>query len=120
MAVTKDDVLNALVKVSLPNGTNIVAQDLVRAVRVEGSHVSFVIEAPTPEVAAQLEPVRRAAEAIVSQLEGVDEARVALTAHGPAAKPAAPSKFKGRLTPQAARRPHKACWGSTDSRNRFR
>ena len=102
MAVTKEDVLQALTKVSLPNGADIVTQDLIRAIRIDADHVNFVIEAPTPEVAAQLEPVRQAAEAVVAQLAGVAQVRVALTAHGPAAKPAAPPSLKigGHPKPQ--------------------
>ena len=35
---------------------------------VEGGQVRFVIEAPTPELARGMEPVRQAAEAIVAAL----------------------------------------------------
>ncbi|MEO9820897.1 MAG: Mrp/NBP35 family ATP-binding protein [Paracoccaceae bacterium] len=102
MAVTKEDVLQALANVSLPNGSDIVAQDLIRAIRIDSGQVNFVIEAPTPEVAAQLEPVRQAAEAAVAQLADVDQVRVALTAHGPAAKPKDPPSLKigGHPKPQ--------------------
>ncbi|MEO9897929.1 MAG: Mrp/NBP35 family ATP-binding protein [Paracoccaceae bacterium] len=102
MAVTKEDVLQALANVSLPNGSDIVTQDLIRAIRIDSGQVNFVIEAPTPEVAAQLEPVRQAAEAAVAQLADVDQVRVALTAHGPAAKPKDPPSLKigGHPKPQ--------------------
>ncbi|MEP6067680.1 MAG: Mrp/NBP35 family ATP-binding protein [Paracoccaceae bacterium] len=102
MAVTKEDVLQALANVSLPNGSDIVTQDLIRAIRIDSGQVNFVIEAPTTEVAAQLEPVRQAAEAAVAQLADVDQVRVALTAHGPAAKPKAPPSLKigGHPKPQ--------------------
>ncbi|MEO9514347.1 MAG: Mrp/NBP35 family ATP-binding protein [Paracoccaceae bacterium] len=102
MAVTKEDVLQALTKVALPNGNDIVSQDLIRAIRIDAGQVNFVIEAPTPEVAAQLEPVRQAAEAAIAQLADVDQVRVALTAHGPAAKPKDPPSLKigGHPKPQ--------------------
>ncbi|MEP6018928.1 MAG: Mrp/NBP35 family ATP-binding protein [Paracoccaceae bacterium] len=102
MAVTKEDVLQALTKVALPNGNDIVSQDLIRAIRIDAGQVNFVIEAPTPEVAAQLEPVRQAAEAAIAQLPDVDQVRVALTAHGLAAKPKDPPSLKigGHPKPQ--------------------
>ena len=90
MALTQQDVLDALMRVQLPNGESLVALDMVRAVTIEAGTVSFVIEAPSAEVAAQMEPVRQAAESAVARLDGVDRVRAALTAHGPAPKPKEP------------------------------
>lgn len=100
--VTKADVEAALERVSLPDGRSVLAHDLVRALNVEGSVVRFVIEAPNADVARQMGPLRDAAEKIVSELPGVTQATVALTAHGPAAKPAAPPSLKvgGHPKPQ--------------------
>ncbi|MEX0311798.1 MAG: Mrp/NBP35 family ATP-binding protein [Tateyamaria sp.] len=102
MAVTKQNVMDALARVGMPDGGNLVSRDLIRAVQVQGGAVQFVIEAPTPEMAARMEPIRAAAEQIVRDLDGVSDARVALTAHGPAQKPAAPPSLKigGHPKPQ--------------------
>ncbi|EPX86567.1 ATPase involved in chromosome partitioning [Rubellimicrobium thermophilum DSM 16684] len=56
-----------------------------------------MIEAPSPEAARRLEPVRAEAEARIRALEGVQSVSVVLTAHGPAA-PARPPQGQG--TPQ--------------------
>ena len=102
MSVTKAEVEAALDRVSLPDGRSLLAHDLVRALNVDGSVVRFVIEAPNADVARQMGPLRDAAEKIVSELPGVTQATVALTAHGPAAKPAAPPSLKvgGHPKPQ--------------------
>jgi ATP-binding protein involved in chromosome partitioning len=102
MAVTKDQILEALNRVQLPNGETLVSSDMIRAVSITDDVVQFVIEAPSPEVAAQMEPVRKAAEAVVLELDGVSRAAVALTAHGPAAAKAPPPSLKigGHPKPQ--------------------
>ena len=103
MAITREDILDRLRAVSLPNGRNLVEADLIRALQVDGGTVRFVIEAPNAEVARAMEPVRAAAEAMVKGLAGVEAASVVLTAHGPAAAPAQqpPSlKIGGHPKPQ--------------------
>lgn len=104
----KDDILAALQSITLPGGGSLIDKDMVRALSVEGGAVKFVIEAPTPEVAAQMGGVRQAAETVVSRLPGVETVSVILTAHGPAPKPAQepPSLKVGRHpTPQAGPAP---------------
>lgn len=102
MAVTRDDVMAELARLSLPEGGDLVSADLVRALRVEDGIVTFVLEAPNPEAAQKLARLRDAAEAAVKALPGVTKASVVLTSHGAAAKPAAPPDLKiGRHpTPQ--------------------
>ncbi len=102
MPITKDDILATLRRIAMPDGGDLISRDLIRAVQVNEGAVQFVIEAPTPELAARMEPVRAAAEQAVKALDGVTVARVALTAHGPAAKPAAPPSLKigGHPKPQ--------------------
>ena len=102
MAVETDEILGALGQVRLPGGESLVSRDMVRALRIEGGAVSFVIEAASPDEARGLEPVRAAAETAVSSLPGVASVSVVLTAHGPAAaKPAPPTlKVGGHPTPQ--------------------
>ena len=87
MTVTRDQVLDRLKQIALPDGQTLVSADLIRALTIQGSAVRFVIEAPSPEIARQMEPLRLAAETAVAQMPGVASVSVALTAHGPAAKP---------------------------------
>jgi ATP-binding protein involved in chromosome partitioning len=91
VTVTTQDVRAALAKLALPTGGDLVSADLIRALSVDGGVVRFVIEAPSPEVAQGMEPLRRAAQAIVEALPGVTSASVVLTAHGPAARKPAPA-----------------------------
>ncbi|TCO69202.1 Mrp/NBP35 family ATP-binding protein [Rhodovulum euryhalinum] len=88
MPVTRDAVLAALSRIALPDGGDLVARDMVRALSVEGDAVRFVIEAPDAAQAAALEPVRAAAQEAVEALPGIARASVVLTAHGPAPKAA--------------------------------
>ncbi len=104
MAITTDQVRAALARITLPNGTDLVSADAIRALSVENGAVRFVIEAPSPEVAARMEPIRKAAEAAVAALPGVAAVSAVLTAHGPAAKPQTPPpslKIGGHPKPQA-------------------
>ena len=94
----------ALADLRLPDGGDLVSRDMVRALTVDGDAVRFVIEAPSPDAARAMEPVRAAAEQMVGRLPGVGSVSVALTAHGPAQQPqqAAPSlKIGGHPKPQA-------------------
>ncbi|MCR9152226.1 MAG: Mrp/NBP35 family ATP-binding protein [Rhodobacteraceae bacterium] len=101
MAVTKAAVLSALERIAVPGGGTLVSRDLVRALVIEGESVRFVIEAADPDQARGMEEARAAAEAAVRAL-GADRVSVALTAHGPAPKAAAPSlKIGGHPKPQA-------------------
>jgi len=102
MSITKQQVEAALAGVTLPDGKSILEHDLIRALTVDEGAVRFVIEAPNADVARQMGPLRDAAESVVKALDGVTTASVALTAHGPAAKPAAPPSLKigGHPKPQ--------------------
>ena len=91
MPLSKSDVESALARVMLPDGKSILDHDLIRALTVEGDVVRFVIEAPNAQGAAQMAPLRDAAEAVVREVDGVGSVTVALTAHGPAPKQSAPS-----------------------------
>ncbi|MEO1640814.1 MAG: Mrp/NBP35 family ATP-binding protein [Pseudomonadota bacterium] len=102
MPLTRDEILGALARLTLPGGETLVSRDMIRALKVEGGAVRFVIEAASPDEAARMEGIRKAAEQMVSALPGVDSVSVILTAHGPAPKPAEPPSLKiGRHpTPQ--------------------
>lgn len=111
---TRDQILAALSRIALPDGGTLVSRDMIRALQIADGQVSFVIEAETPEVARRMESVSAAAEQAVRALGDVSGVSVVLTAHGPAAKPAAkpvsttppPSLTIGRHpTPQAGPTP---------------
>lgn len=102
MTVTKAEIEQALKQLALPDGGDLISRDMLRAVTIDAGTVRFVIEAPSADIARQMEPLRQAAEAIVKRIPGVQTVSAALTAHGPAAKPPAPSlKIGGHPTPQA-------------------
>lgn len=104
MSVKADDIRNALSGLDLPQGGTLISRDMLRALQVDADGaVRFVIEAPDPEAARALDPVRARAEALVKALPGVASVSAVLTAHGPApAKPAPPDLKIGRHpTPQA-------------------
>ena len=90
MTLTRDIVLEALRVLKLPDGRDIIAADLVRALSIEGAAVQFVLEVD-PKDGKMMEPVRQAAEKIVAQLEGVETASVLLTAHSAAPQKAPPN-----------------------------
>ena len=106
MTQTRETILEALRSLSLPDGGDPVSRDMVRALKVEGGKISFVLEAESLDMARKMEPVRLACEGLVRKLAGVEQVSVALTAHGPAAKAppgTAPPNLKigGHPTPQA-------------------
>jgi len=101
MALDRDAVMAALTGVGCPGGGTLVSRDLIRALTVEGGAIRFVIEAATPDEARALAPAQAQAEAVLRALPGVASVQVVMTAHGPAAKPAAPSlKIGQHPTPQ--------------------
>lgn len=101
MTVTRDRIDEVLGRFSLPDGGTLVSRNMIRALTIDGGTVRFVIEAPSPAIAQQMEPLRQAVEQAVSAIPGVAKASVALTAHGPAQKAPAPSlKIGGHPKPQ--------------------
>jgi len=73
-------------RVALPDGGDLISRDMVRALSVENGVARFVIEAPNPDLARRMEPLRAAAERAALSVPGVTDASVALTAHEPAAR----------------------------------
>jgi ATP-binding protein involved in chromosome partitioning len=101
MALDRETVMAALAGVNCPGGGTLTSRDLIRALTVEGGAIRFVIEAATPDEARALAPAQAQAEAVLRALPGVASVQVVMTAHGPAAKPAAPSlKIGQHPTPQ--------------------
>lgn len=105
MALTEKDVLSALSRIGLPDGGDLVSRDMIRALTITDHKVSFVIEAPSADMAARMEPVRQAAVQMVRELGA--EVSAVLTAHGPAAKPAAPPNLKVGRHPEPQAGPTK-------------
>ncbi len=105
--VTKDDVLNALKRVKGPElDGNIVELGLVSEVVIANRKVYFSITVPA-ERADSLEPLRKAAEQVVSDLDGVDHVGAVLTADGKAGQSAPP--------PATAPKPQKPAGGPAGS-----
>ena len=86
MSDTRAAIEAELKRLELPDGGNLISRDMVRALAVEGDMARFVIEAPSPEIARQMESLRAAAERAALSVPGIARASVALTAHAPAAK----------------------------------
>jgi ATP-binding protein involved in chromosome partitioning len=101
MTVSREGVLGALAKISIPGGGDLVSRDLIRALTIDGGVVRFVIEADSPDQARALEPAQHQAEVALRNLPGVTAVQVVMTAHGPAAKAPPPSlKIGQHPTPQ--------------------
>ena len=66
MTITRDQITAALGKIALPDGGTLISQDMLRALTIEGASVRFVLEAPSPEVAQKMEPIRAAAEQMLA------------------------------------------------------
>lgn len=99
MTLSRETVLAALARITLPDGGDLVSRDLIRALTVEAGKVHFVIEAATPDQARALAPIEVAANAALRALPGIAEVQIVMTAHGPAPKP--PSlKIGQHPTPQ--------------------
>ena len=100
MSEIKQAIQDALGRLALPDGGNLISRDMIRALSVEDGVARFVIEAPSPEIARQMEPLRKAAEQIVSDVAGVTKATAVLTAHG--GQPEPPKlKVGGHPQPQS-------------------
>ena len=106
-AKMQDLIRKTLNGLPFPGSGSLITNDIVRALRVEGGQVSMVFEAPSAAIAAQMEPLRRAAEAAVLALDGVDSVSIVLTAHqgapaGNASGSNAPGlKLGGHMKPQS-------------------
>jgi ATP-binding protein involved in chromosome partitioning len=98
--VTQERILAALRQVKDPErGVDIVGLGMVSGIQIRDGHVGFAIEVE-PERGPRLEPMRRAAEQAVADLDGVLSASVVLTAEKPAARPAQPQRPAHRHAPQ--------------------
>jgi ATP-binding protein involved in chromosome partitioning len=88
-----------LERLELPDGGNLISRDMIRALRIDGGVVRFVIEAPSADMAQHMEPLRQAAERAVATVPGITQVSAALTA--PTATKAPPQlKVGGHAKPQ--------------------
>ena len=94
MAVTREQVLEALGRVQDPSGGDIVGKGIVRALTVEDGAVRFVLEIDGSQAKA-MEPVRAQAQAAVEALAGVQSVSALMTAHSQ-------QKAPPELTPRKA------------------
>ena len=79
--LTEEIILKALSTVQDPSqGSDIVALNLVTAIQIKDSNVSFALQVP-PHRGPAMEPVRRAAEQTALQVECVTSATVVVSAH---------------------------------------
>ena len=79
--LTEEIILKALSTVQDPSqGRDIVALNLVTAIQIKDTNISFALQVP-PHRGPAMEPVRRAAERVALQIEGVTSATVMVTAH---------------------------------------
>src|SRR5215216_2554221 len=108
MAVTKEQILETLGKVPAPDGRPLTQTDALSDVVTTDSKVFFSINVDAAAV-AQWEPVRKAAEAAVRAVPGVQSAMVALTAERAAGAARRPPPggpgAAGRPGPNAAQAP---------------
>jgi ATP-binding protein involved in chromosome partitioning len=100
--ITKDDILDALKRVKGPDlEGDIVSQGLVSDIFATDGKVIFSITVPA-ERAQELEPLREAAEKVVSDMPGVDSVMVALTAEKKPGQAATPAGSPVRGAPTTA------------------
>jgi len=104
MPASKELILQTLAGVAVPDGGDLVSRDMLRGLMVAADgKVSFLIEAPTPELAGKLEATRAAAQKAVEALDGVTKATVILTAHNamPQNQQSKPAPAAGQGEPPA-------------------
>ena len=77
----REKILALLESYNLEDGDNLVSRDLVRALNVDGRKVSFVLEAPSSDIAQNLEARRADIQNKLLQLEGLDEVSIVVTSH---------------------------------------
>lgn len=77
----REKILAFLENFELEGGGNIISRDLMRALDVDGSKASFVLEAPSPDVAKSLDAQRLKIQDKLLQIDGLDEVSIVVTSH---------------------------------------
>jgi ATP-binding protein involved in chromosome partitioning len=102
MTVTHEQIVATLKRIRGPDlKGNIVELGLVSEIVVRDGRVSFSITVPQ-ERAAELEPLRQAAQQVVSELPGVTGATVVLTADSAGGRPSGPPASSRAESPRVA------------------
>ena len=99
MSTTRETVLDVLKSISDPaSDTDIVSAGIVRALNVDGGNVRFVMEVGA-SLAAEYQTVKEQVEGRLSELDGIGDVSVVMTAHQakapPDLKPAGAPKQSG-------------------------
>jgi ATP-binding protein involved in chromosome partitioning len=103
MSVSRDQVVERLRRVKGPDlEGNIIDLGLVSEILLKDGRVSFSITVP-PERAAELEPLRQAAEKIVREIEGVKSVIAVLTAEKPRGGTGNGASARAGRPPESAR-----------------
>ena len=103
MSPSKDQVVERLRRVKGPDmQSNIVDLGLVSEILLKDGRISFSITVPA-ERAAELEPMRQAAEKIVREMDGVQGVIAVLTAEKPRGAAAAGAAPRGGPVAESAR-----------------
>ncbi len=100
-SVTREQVIEQLKRVSGPGGGNIVENGMVSEIFIADGKVMFSLSVPADQ-AERMEPLRKAAETAVRQIEGVRGAMVALTAEK---KGGGQSQSRPQAAPPAGAKP---------------
>jgi ATP-binding protein involved in chromosome partitioning len=118
MSVSKTEVLEKLKRIKGPNlDGNLVDLDLVSEVMIRDGRVYFSITVPADK-AHDLEPLRQAAEKVVSELDGINGVTAVLTADVKAGAPrpnAAPGQDNVLEHPRVKEARERAAAGNTSS-----
>jgi len=77
----REKILTILERYELDEGGNLISRDLIRALSIDGSKLSFVLEAPSPDLAQKLEAQRSAIQKKLLQIDGLDEVSIVVTSH---------------------------------------
>lgn len=78
--VTEDQVLATLAQIKLPDGQTILQKEMVTGLAVKDNMVQFSIDVGDPSEANKFEPIRKTAEEMVRQMDGVLSVTAILTA----------------------------------------
>ncbi|MDO5620406.1 MAG: Mrp/NBP35 family ATP-binding protein [Paracoccus sp. (in: a-proteobacteria)] len=98
MTPSKDQILTALSALKTPSGSNPVAENLIRALVVEGGNVRFVLDIGEAEP-APFRALEDQARAAVAALPGVSDVQIAMTGSAPKKSPPPDLKIGGHPKP---------------------
>lgn len=114
MTVTKQQIMEVLENVELPDGRNVVSAKMVSEIFIDDTKVIFSLNVPSDQAKA-MEPVREKVEQTVLAIAGVEKAMVALTAERkPSGNAPEPQLDGGGTKPVQAQPGHRHAPGAAD------